>query len=76
MPNTFAAADGKKLWVEKTEGECRFGGYAADRTSMVQVTTCGFDKARDQLRGVDPRTGKELWSSKKLPAGWKSRLPE
>ncbi|MFD6417376.1 PQQ-binding-like beta-propeller repeat protein [Streptomyces sp. NPDC060194] len=67
----FSVADGKKLWVDKTEGECRFGGHAADRTSMVQVTTCGFDEARDQLRGVDPRTGKELWSSKKLPAGWK-----
>ncbi|MFG3550362.1 PQQ-binding-like beta-propeller repeat protein [Streptomyces sp. NPDC047725] len=69
----YDVTSGKKLYDKKRYGDACFpAGFAADATSLVQVASCGAggDNEHDEVQGLDPKTGKVLWTYK-YDKGWR-----
>ncbi|MFI2412823.1 PQQ-binding-like beta-propeller repeat protein [Streptomyces sp. NPDC018947] len=69
----YDVTSGKKLYDKKRYGDACFpAGFAADATSLVQVASCGAggDNEHDEVQGLDPKTGKVLWTYK-YEKGWR-----
>ncbi|MFD5451136.1 outer membrane protein assembly factor BamB family protein [Streptomyces sp. NPDC003470] len=68
----YDVTSGKKLYDKKRYGDACFpAGFAGSATKLVQVASCGAggDNAHDEMQGLDPRTGKVLWTYK-YEKGW------
>ncbi|MER7717033.1 PQQ-binding-like beta-propeller repeat protein [Streptomyces flaveolus] len=61
----YDVTSGKKLYDKKRYGDACFpAGFAGSATKLVQVASCGAggDNAHDEMQGLDPKTGKVLWT--------------
>ncbi|MGW2208069.1 outer membrane protein assembly factor BamB family protein [Streptomyces sp. NPDC001781] len=70
----YDAATGKKLYELKKYGtDCYPAGYAGDDGRLVQVASCGAGgaKERDEIRELDPVTGKVKWT-RVVTKGWRA----
>ncbi|MEV5659712.1 outer membrane protein assembly factor BamB family protein [Streptomyces flaveolus] len=68
----YDVTSGKKLYDKKRYGDACFpAGFAGSATKLVQVASCGAggDNAHDEMQGLDPKTGKVLWTYK-YEKGW------
>ncbi|MGC3000896.1 PQQ-binding-like beta-propeller repeat protein [Streptomyces sp. G35A] len=63
---------GKKLFDAKKYGDSCFPGGFAGGKALLQVASCGAggDNEHDELRALDPRTGKVQWTQK-FDKGWR-----
>ncbi|MEU9335005.1 PQQ-binding-like beta-propeller repeat protein [Streptomyces sp. NPDC048290] len=64
---------GKKLFDTKSyDDSCFPAGYAGSGDRLLQVASCGAgtDTAHDEMRELDPRTGKVRWTQK-FDDGWR-----
>ncbi|MCZ9348612.1 PQQ-like beta-propeller repeat protein [Streptomyces mutabilis] len=69
----YDVTSGKKLYDKKKYGDACFpAGFAGSASKLVQVASCGAggDNAHDELQGLDPKTGKVLWTYK-YEKGWR-----
>ncbi|MEV5095872.1 PQQ-binding-like beta-propeller repeat protein [Streptomyces rochei] len=69
----YDVTTGRKLYDKKRYGDACFpAGFAGSATKLVQVASCGAggDNAHDELQGLDPKTGKVLWTYK-YEKGWR-----
>ncbi|MFE9707741.1 PQQ-binding-like beta-propeller repeat protein [Streptomyces sp. NPDC005930] len=69
----YDVRSGKKLFDKKKYGDACFpAGFAGSANKLVQVASCGAggDNAHDELQGLDPKTGKVLWTYK-YDKGWR-----
>ncbi|MFG2682767.1 PQQ-binding-like beta-propeller repeat protein [Streptomyces sp. NPDC048392] len=69
----YDVTSGKKLYEKKKYGDACFpAGFAGSANKLVQVASCGAGgaNAHDELQGLDPRTGKVLWTYK-YEKGWR-----
>ncbi|MFJ5519818.1 PQQ-binding-like beta-propeller repeat protein [Streptomyces griseoluteus] len=70
----YDAATGKKRYDLKKYGtDCYPAGYAGDGGRLVQVASCGAGgaKERDEIRELDPATGKAKWT-RVVTKGWRA----
>ncbi|MDT0610005.1 outer membrane protein assembly factor BamB family protein [Streptomyces lancefieldiae] len=61
----YDVTTGKKLYDKKRYGDACFpAGFATGPTQIVQVASCGAggNNDHDELQGLDPKTGKVLWT--------------
>ncbi|MFC8007356.1 PQQ-binding-like beta-propeller repeat protein [Streptomyces olivaceus] len=61
----YDVTSGKKLYDKKKYGDACFpAGFAGSAEKLVQVASCGAggDKEHDEVQGLDPKTGKVLWT--------------
>ncbi|MBO1336524.1 PQQ-binding-like beta-propeller repeat protein [Streptomyces sp. VRA16 Mangrove soil] len=68
----LSAKDGKKKFVVQEYGtDCFPKGYAGDSKKLLSAASCGAggNNAHEELRQLDPDTGKALWT-RKYPKGW------
>lgn len=69
----YDVTTGKKLYDKKRYGDACFpAGFATGPTKMVQVASCGAggNNEHDEVQGLDPKTGKVLWTYK-YEKGWR-----
>ncbi len=69
----YDITSGKKLYDKKHYDDACFpAGYAGSANKLVQVASCGAggNTEHDELQGLDPRTGKVLWTYK-YDKGWR-----
>ncbi|MEU3732658.1 PQQ-binding-like beta-propeller repeat protein [Streptomyces sp. NPDC033538] len=69
----YDVTSGKKLYDKKRYGDACFpAGFATGPTSIVQVASCGAggNNEHDEVQGLDPKTGKVLWTYK-YEKGWR-----
>ncbi|AQS72141.1 hypothetical protein B1H29_21740 [Streptomyces pactum] len=69
----YDVTSGKKLYDKKRYGDACFpAGFASGPKSIVQVASCGAggNNAHDEVQGLDPKTGKVLWTYK-YDKGWR-----
>ncbi|MZD07598.1 PQQ-binding-like beta-propeller repeat protein [Streptomyces sp. SID5785] len=61
----------KKFVVEQYGNDCFPKAYTGDAKKLLTVASCGAggDNAHEELRQLDPATGKALWT-KKFPKDW------
>lgn len=61
----------KKFVVSEYGSNCFPKAYTGDKTKLLSVASCaaGGDNAHEELRQLDPETGKALWT-KKFPKNW------
>ncbi|GAA2306633.1 PQQ-like beta-propeller repeat protein [Streptomyces kunmingensis] len=61
----------KKFAVEQYGTDCFPKAYTGNKDKLLSVASCGAggDKAHEELRQLDPDTGKALWT-KKYPKDW------
>ncbi|MEV6086387.1 PQQ-binding-like beta-propeller repeat protein [Streptomyces parvulus] len=63
----YDVTSGKKLYDKKRYGDACFpAGFAGSAKKLVQVASCGAggNNAHDEIQGLDPKTGKVLWTYK------------
>jgi outer membrane protein assembly factor BamB len=68
----YDVTSGKKLYDKKRyDDTCFPAGFAGSATKLVQVASCGAggDNEHDEMQGLDPKTGKVLWTYK-YEKGW------
>ncbi|MFI7009865.1 PQQ-binding-like beta-propeller repeat protein [Streptomyces sp. NPDC050145] len=68
----LSAKDGKrKFAVEQYGDDCFPKAYTGNSKKLLTVASCGAggDKAHEELRQLNPQTGKALWT-KKFPKDW------
>jgi hypothetical protein len=66
------AATGKKKYaIERYGNDCFPKAYTGDAKKLIAVASCGAggDNAHEELRQLDPDTGKAQWT-KKFPKDW------
>ncbi|GAA1008702.1 PQQ-binding-like beta-propeller repeat protein [Streptomyces thermogriseus] len=65
---------GKKLYDVKRYGQACFPGPFAGGTRLISVASCaaGQPAEHEEVRELDPATGKVKWT-KKIPKGWSVR---
>ncbi|CAM5651964.1 PQQ-binding-like beta-propeller repeat protein OS=Streptomyces tendae OX=1932 GN=GUR47_27575 PE=4 SV=1 [Streptomyces tendae] len=69
----YDVRSGKKLFDKKKYGDACFpAGFAGSANKLVQVASCGAggNNEHDELQGLDPKTGKVLWTYK-YDKGWR-----
>ncbi|MFI5854996.1 PQQ-binding-like beta-propeller repeat protein [Streptomyces parvulus] len=65
--SAYDVTSGKKLYDKKRYGDACFpAGFAGSANKLVQVASCGAggNNAHDEIQGLDPKTGKVLWTYK------------
>jgi outer membrane protein assembly factor BamB len=68
----LAAKTGKKRYdIKKYGASCFPGGFAGDERKLIVAASCGAggDNQHDELRELDPSTGKVRWT-RALGKGW------
>ncbi|MGC9439826.1 PQQ-binding-like beta-propeller repeat protein [Streptomyces sp. WG5] len=69
----YDVTSGKKLYDKKRYGDACFpAGFASGPKAIVQVASCGAggNNEHDEVQGLDPKTGKVLWTYK-YGKGWR-----
>ena len=69
----YDVTSGKKLYDKKRYGDACFpAGFAGSAKKLVQVASCGAggNNEHDEVQGLDPKTGKVLWTYK-YDKGWR-----
>ncbi|CAL9486610.1 outer membrane protein assembly factor BamB family protein [Streptomyces sp. enrichment culture] len=69
----YDVTSGKKLYEKKKYGDACFpAGFAGSADKLVQVASCGAggDNEHDEVQGLDPKTGKVLWTYQ-YEKGWR-----
>ncbi|WP_309058615.1 PQQ-binding-like beta-propeller repeat protein [Streptomyces sp.] len=68
----YDVTSGKKLFDAKKYGDSCFPGGFAGGERLLQVASCGAggDNEHDELRELDPKTGKVKWTQK-FDKGWR-----
>ncbi|MFG3047647.1 PQQ-binding-like beta-propeller repeat protein [Streptomyces sp. NPDC048241] len=68
----YDAATGRKLYDTKKYDDCYPAAYAGDSKRLIEVTSCGAGgaKEREEIRELDPATGKAKWT-RPGTKGWK-----
>ncbi|MFB6550232.1 PQQ-binding-like beta-propeller repeat protein [Streptomyces sp. NPDC056405] len=69
----YDVRSGKKLYDKKRYGDACFpAGFASGPKTIVQVASCGAggNNEHDEVQGLDPKTGKVLWTYK-YEKGWR-----
>ncbi|MFD4787972.1 PQQ-binding-like beta-propeller repeat protein [Streptomyces sp. NPDC058459] len=68
----YDAATGRKLYDVKKYDDCFPAGFAGDSRRLIEVTSCGAGGAREreEIRELDPATGKVRWT-RPGTKGWK-----
>ncbi|WP_260474401.1 PQQ-like beta-propeller repeat protein [Streptomyces sp. WAC 04229] len=69
----YDVTSGKKLYDKKRYGDACFpAGFAGSAKKLVQVASCGAggNTEHDEVQGLDPKTGKVLWTYK-YDKGWR-----
>ncbi|MFB7654911.1 MULTISPECIES: PQQ-binding-like beta-propeller repeat protein [unclassified Streptomyces] len=69
----YDVTSGKKLYDKKRYGDACFpAGFAGSAKKLVQVASCGAggNNEHDEIQGLDPKTGKVLWTYK-YDKGWR-----
>ncbi|MFJ9040444.1 PQQ-binding-like beta-propeller repeat protein [Streptomyces sp. NPDC102406] len=61
----------KKFVVEQYGTDCFPKAYTGDKSKLLSIASCGAggDNGHEELRRLDPGTGKVLWT-KKFPKDW------
>ncbi|MBD0420577.1 PQQ-binding-like beta-propeller repeat protein [Streptomyces sp. TRM S81-3] len=68
----YDVTSGKKLYDKKRYGDACFPAGFAGGKGLLQVASCGAggNNEHDEVQGLDPRTGKVLWTQK-FDKGWR-----
>ncbi|MER5989558.1 PQQ-binding-like beta-propeller repeat protein [Streptomyces viridosporus] len=68
----YDVTSGKKLFESKKYGDACFPSGFAGGERLIQVASCGAggDNAHDEVRELDPKTGKVKWTQK-FDKGWR-----
>ncbi|GHH47465.1 hypothetical protein GCM10018773_40140 [Streptomyces candidus] len=70
FPSAYRISDGSSLFGDVRDGACRMDGFASHGARLIVVDQCGTEQnAPEQLRELDPVTGKAKWTWK-VSKGW------